>query len=45
MVGGHHPAKPHAMDHPFIGRDQDAARFERASATIKHERSQKAELA
>ncbi|ABI47499.1 hypothetical protein sync_2774 [Synechococcus sp. CC9311] len=36
MVGGHPPAKPHAMEHPFIGRDQDAARLERESTAIEH---------
>jgi len=37
MVGSHPPAKPHAMDHPFIGQDQDAAWLERDSPAIEHE--------
>ena len=37
MVASHPPAKPHAMDHPFIGRDQNAARSERASVAVEHE--------
>ncbi len=45
MVDGHSPIKPHVMDHPFIGRDQDAARFERAFVTIEHQRSREAEPA
>ena len=37
MVGSHPPAKLHAMDHPFIDQDQDAARLERDSQAIEHE--------
>ena len=37
MVGSHPPAKPRAMDHPFIGRDQDHARLEPTPAAIGHE--------
>ena len=32
------------MDHPFIGRDQEAERLERAATAIEQERSQKSKL-
>jgi hypothetical protein len=37
MVGSHPPAQPHTMDHPFIDRDQDAARLERAAKAVEDE--------
>jgi hypothetical protein len=36
IIGSHPPAKPHAMDHLFIGRDQDAAWLERAAKGNEH---------